>query len=87
MLVIWCLADLLGVAAITVLFDYKYFFHVLTYEMAEIWKRGMAVPAARRSGGASGALDWMLELVMAMGWTRASAASSHRTSRTRSSGG
>ena len=71
-LIVWCLADLLGVAPIAVLFDYKYFFHVLTYEMAEIWKRGLAVPAARRSGGASGALDWMLELVMAMGWTRAS---------------
>ena len=35
-MVLWCLADLLGVSVLMILFDYKYFFHTLAYEMAEV---------------------------------------------------
>jgi hypothetical protein len=40
-----CLAECLGTTVILMLFDYKYFFHQLVDEMAEIYKMGMAVPA------------------------------------------
>ena len=71
--ILWCLADLLRVTIIMLLFDFKYFFHILAYEMAEVWKRGFAVPSRARGGGAHPSeLDSLLELVMSMGWTRAS---------------
>ena len=49
--ILWCLADMLQVAIVMLLFDFKYFFHILAYEMAEVWKRGFAVPARARGGG------------------------------------
>ena len=41
--------------------------------MADVWKTGGGVPARKAGGGAHRAiLDVIHELVMAMGWTRAS---------------
>jgi hypothetical protein len=72
-LVMWSLAQLIGVSVILLLFDYKYFFHCLVYEMAEVWKMGFALPARAAEGGAHATLlDVLLEKAMAMGWTRAS---------------
>ena len=71
--VLWCLARTLVLSLLVLLFDYKYFFHQLVYEMAELWKMGFAVPARATDGGAHPELlDELLEYVLSMGWTRAS---------------
>ena len=68
--ILWCFRQMLAQAIFYLVFNHKYFYHALVYEMAEVWKRGFAVPAQRAEGGAhETALDVMLELVMAMGWT------------------
>jgi len=67
------LAESGDLAVLTLLFDYEYFFHQLVYEMAKIWKLGFALHARRAEGGAHpNTLDVLLELIMSMGWTRAS---------------
>jgi hypothetical protein len=72
MCILECLAQRLDTTVILMLSDYKYFFHQLVYEMAEIWKMGMAVPArAAETGAHHHTLDVLAELVM-VGWTRAS---------------
>ena len=74
MVILSGIAQILGVSLLIRLFDYKYFFHHLVWEAAELWKMGFEVPARRpRVGGAHPTLlDWLIEMVMAMGWTRAS---------------
>ena len=67
------LAETLDEPVLALLFDYKYFFHQFVYEMAEIWKMGFALPARKAEGGAhASVLDMLIELVLSMGWTRAS---------------
>ncbi|KAL3928932.1 MAG: hypothetical protein SGPRY_002181 [Prymnesium sp.] len=44
--------EMLPVAVLVMLFDYRYFFYHLVYELAEVWKRGFCVPARAERGGA-----------------------------------
>ena len=72
-MILWVAAQMLGVALIVVLFDYKYFFHHLAWALCELWALGYVLPAQREGGGADSELIATLyEYVMAMGWTRAS---------------
>eukprot|EP00965_Chrysotila_dentata_P137453 4546723-Pleurochrysis_carterae.AAC.1 len=64
---------MLRAALLLALFDFKYFFHQFAYALHGAWKMGFVAPASAAGGKASGDEVWaLLELVMAMGWTRAS---------------
>ena len=77
-MILWLLANAAATeerkySVLMILFDYKYFFHAFSYMWSEVWKMGCAVPARKASGGAHASLmDMLTELVMSMGWTRAS---------------
>eukprot|EP00966_Prymnesium_polylepis_P212521 4922803-Prymnesium_polylepis.1 len=50
--ILWVAADLLGLALIILLFDYKYFFHHLAWALCELWRLGYLLPGRRPGGGA-----------------------------------
>lgn len=72
-MILWVPAQMLDVSLILITFDYKYFFHHLVYAAREVWKLAFVLPGRCEAGGADGEVLRVLhELVMSMGWTRAS---------------